>query len=134
MTDAAPSQATPNRPLHHGGHGPAAQAQIDSFHSDVVRKVAEAVDRDALVVVGMAMNPFVGKAKKALQNANLTFTVLDFGGYTGMWKQRLAIKMWSGWPTFPQVYVHGRLVGGFKETEAALASGDLQRWLGAGRS
>jgi glutaredoxin-related protein len=82
----------------------------------------------------MAMNPFVGKAKKALQNANLTFTVLDFGGYTGMWKQRLAIKMWSGWPTFPMVFVKGTLVGGASELQALIASGELQRMLRAGSS
>jgi monothiol glutaredoxin len=29
-----------------------------------------------------------------------------------MWQERLAIKMWSGWSTYPQVFVKGILIGG----------------------
>jgi glutaredoxin-related protein len=47
-----------------------------------------------------------------------------------MWKQRLAIKMWSGWPTFPQVFVRGVLVGGFEDTRKALEDGSLKKLLG----
>ena len=27
-------------------------------------------------------------------------------------RERLAIKMWSGWPTYPQIFIKGTLVGG----------------------
>ena len=44
----------------------------------------------------------------------------------------------SGWPTIPQVFVKGELIGGADITEELLASGDLQRKvdeaLGADRS
>ena len=33
----------------------------------------------------------------------------------------------SGWPTIPQVFVKGELIGGADITEELLASGDLQR-------
>jgi monothiol glutaredoxin len=46
-------------------------------------------------------------------------------------KERLAIKLWSGWPTFPQVYVHGVLIGGTDLTERALADGTLKSKLSA---
>jgi glutaredoxin-related protein len=35
--------------------------------------------------------------------------------------------MWSGWPTFPQVFVDGVLIGGYKETVAALQVGTIPR-------
>jgi hypothetical protein len=35
-------------------------------------------------------------------------TYLEYGSYFSKWKERLAIKLWSGWPTFPQVFVDGR--------------------------
>lgn len=44
-----------------------------------------------------------------------------------MWKPRLAIKMLSGWPTFPQVFVDGVLIGGYKEAIAALQAGAMSK-------
>ena len=41
-------------------------------------------------------------------------------------EKRLAIKLWSGWPTFPQVFVRGELIGGEDLTKAAIASVALQ--------
>ena len=45
-------------------------------------------------------------------------------------KKRLAIKLWSGWPTFPQVFVRGVLIGGNDETRRAIADGSLKARLG----
>lgn len=113
-------------------YAPAAADRLNSFHSDIVGEVATAVSRDPVVVVGMKTNPFVKRARKALTEAGIPHTVLEYGGYASKWKERLAIKMWSGWPTFPQVFVKGVLIGGGTETEAAVKSGDLKRWLEQG--
>jgi glutaredoxin-related protein len=104
-----------------------AAAATASFHADVVRDVEAAIAKDPVVVVGMAQNPVVKKVRRALDEAGIPFTYLEYGSYFSEWKRRLAIKMWSGWPTFPQVYVHGVLVGGNAETRAALADGMLQK-------
>mgnify|MGYP000729961540 CR=1 FL=1 len=100
--------------------------------AQVVRVVLDDGDvrRDAVVVVGMAQNPFVKKARQALTEAGVPFTYLEFGSYLKAWKERLAIKMWSGWPTFPQVFVRGTLIGGNDETRAALADGSFKQRLG----
>jgi glutaredoxin-related protein len=37
--------------------------------------------------------------------------------------------MWTGWPTFPMVFVKGALVGGASDLEALIASGELARML-----
>lgn len=104
--------------------------KVAGFHADVVQQVQAAVANDAVVVVGMAQNPFVKKARQSLTEAGVPFTYLEYGRYLGKWKERLAIKMWSGWPTFPQVYVRGTLIGGASETKAALEDGSFKQRLG----
>lgn len=100
---------------------------IAGFHQNVVDAVVAAIARDPVVVVGMAQNPFVKKARAALEKAGVPFTYLEYGSYFSQWKERLAIKLWSGWPTFPQVFVRGTLVGGFADVERMLADGSLQK-------
>lgn len=100
--------------------------KVSAYHRDVVDEVATAVERDAVVVVGMAQNPFVRKARRALDDAGVAYTYLEYGSYLSVWKPRLAIKMWSGWPTFPQVFVRGALIGGHDELHQALSDGTLK--------
>jgi monothiol glutaredoxin len=104
---------------------PAAAAKMRAFHADVVREVSEAVSRHAVVVVGMAQNPHVRNVRRALADAGIDFHYLEYGSYLSRWKERLAIKLWSGWATFPQVFVRGVLLGGEDLTKAALADGSL---------
>lgn len=109
---------------------PEALAAMQAFHADTVKEVADAVAKDDVVVVGMAQNPVVKRARKALDAAGIRFTYLEYGSYLGEWKRRLAIKLWSGWPTFPQIYVKGTLLGGADEVEKAIADGTLKERLG----
>jgi monothiol glutaredoxin len=97
------------------------------FHCDIVRDVEAAIARSTVVVVGMAQNPHVKKVRKALTDAGVEFTYLEYGSYFAKWRERLAIKLWTGWPTFPQVFVRGVLIGGEELTRAALADGSLLR-------
>jgi glutaredoxin-related protein len=99
---------------------------MESFHAEVVREVKEAVERDAVVVVGMAQNPHVRNVRRALDEAAVKYTYLEYGSYFSKWKERLAVKLWSGWPTFPQVFVRGTLVGGEDLTKQAIAEGTLK--------
>lgn len=104
--------------------------KVAGFHANIVQEVAQAVSRDPVVVVGMAQNPVVKRAREALKEAGVEYTYLEYGSYFGKWKERLAIKLWSGWPTFPQVFVRGSLIGGNEETRAALADGSFKSRLG----
>ncbi|MGH7272085.1 MAG: glutaredoxin domain-containing protein [Polyangiaceae bacterium] len=116
-----------NRPLlEERSVAAAARSAMGGFHAEVVRKVEEAVRRDPVVVVGMAQNPHVRKVREALDKARVAYTYLEFGSYFSRWKERLAVKLWSGWPTFPQVFVRGVLIGGEDLTKAALADGSLK--------
>jgi monothiol glutaredoxin len=111
---------------------PAALSAIESIYANVVREVEEAVRRDAVVVVGMAQNPHVRRVREALDEAGVSHTYLGYGSYFSEWRKRLAIKLWSGWPTFPQVFVRGVLIGGEDLTKAALADGSLKSSVSAG--
>ena len=102
----------------------AAQAMTE-FHGEFLAKVKAVVERDVLVVIGMKQNPVVKKLRANLKTAGIQYKYLEYGSYVSMWKERLAIKLWSGWPTFPQVFVRGTLIGGRRETEAKLADGSL---------
>lgn len=117
---------TPSRPLLDGAHiAPVAARKMSEFKADVVRHVQDAVARHRVVVVGMAQNPHVRNVRRALRRAGIAFEYVEYGSYVSGWKQRLAIKLWSGWPTFPQVFVSGVLIGGEDLTLAAIADGTL---------
>jgi glutaredoxin-related protein len=123
------------RPLHSVDQiAPQALRKISEFHPDVVREVSDAVARRDVVVVGMAQNPHVKNVRKALDDAGIAFTYLEYGSYFSQWKERLALKLWSGWPTFPQVYVRGMLIGGEDLTKAAITDGSLREMLAKPRS
>jgi glutaredoxin-related protein len=113
-------------PLPEDRKTPRVQRKEAEFHATIVDEVRAAVERDAIVVVGMAQNPVVKKARQGLEEAGLPFTYLEYGSYLKAWKERLAIKLWSGWPTFPQVFVRGTLVGGNHEMRKMLADGSLR--------
>lgn len=100
------------------------------FHSDVISQIESAIAKHDVVVVGMAQNPHVKKVRKALDDANISYEYLEYGSYLSEWRKRLAIKLWSGWPTFPQVFVKGVLLGGEDLTRAAIADGSLKERLG----
>ena len=108
---------------------PSALSAMVAFRAEVVREVDEAVRRDPVVVVGMAQNPHVRNVRQALDEAGVAYTYLEYGSYFSKWKERLAIKLWSGWPTFPQVFVRASLIGGEDLTKAAIADGSIKSTL-----
>jgi glutaredoxin-related protein len=112
-------------PLH-----PAALSAQAAYFPEAVAEVARAIASDDVVVIGVAWNQPAKKARAALDAAGIRYRYLEYGSYLNGWKLRVALKMWAGWPTFPQVYVKGTLVGGARETKALLRSGELQKLLG----
>ena len=105
---------------------PAINDAVSAYHSDIVQEVSQAVAANSVVVVGMKQNPVVKKARKSLQEAGIKFTYLEYGSYTSQWHKRLALKMWSGWATFPMIFVDQTLIGGNAELQALLKSPDAK--------
>ena len=109
---------------------PAIRERVATLNADIVHNVQAAAGSNPVLVVGMAGNPHVRRARKALQGAGIAHHYLEYGSYFSTWRRRTALKMWTGWPTFPMVFVRGHLVGGCREVEALIASGELKRTLG----
>lgn len=108
---------------------PAIREKIASHQQDIVREVQAAVAAHPVVVVGMGQNPMPKKARKLLDAAAVTYHYLEYGNYLNTWRKRNALKLWTGWPTFPMVFVKGTLVGGAVDVEQLLASGELKKML-----
>ena len=108
---------------------PSIRETIAKNHADIVREVQAAVASNDVVVVGMTQNPFPKKARKTLDAASIPYKYLTYGSYIGGWRRRGALRMWTGWPTFPMVFVKGVLVGGADDLNRLIASGELTRML-----
>ena len=106
---------------------PTVREKIATHRSDVVKEVQAAVAANDIVVVGMRMNPFPRKARKLLDAAGLAYKYIGYGSYLGQYRRRLPLKLWTGWPTFPMVFVKGVLVGGADDLAKLIASGELRR-------
>jgi len=118
----------PNRPvLSPEKVSPDADSVVASFHRELVDEVAATVARDRVVVVGMAQNPVVKKARALLTAEGVAYTYLEYGSYLSQWKRRLAIKLWAGFPTFPMVFIDGVLVGGASELQKLKEAGKLAK-------
>ena len=108
---------------------PAIRTRLATWHQPVVKQAQDAVAASDVLVIGMRINPFVKKARKVLDAAGIPFQYLEYGSYFSMWRERTALKMWTGWPTLPMVFVKGILVGGATDLEKLIASGDMKTLL-----
>jgi glutaredoxin-related protein len=106
---------------------PAAREKVATNRVDIVREVESAIAANAVVVVGMRQNPAPRRARRVLDAAKIPYQYLEYGSYLSEWRRRNALKMWSGWPTFPMVFVKGVLVGGADDLEKLIASGELAK-------
>ncbi len=109
---------------------PAIRERVAGHHADVVHNVQAAASTNAVLVVGMAQNPHGRKARQLLDGAGVPYHYLEYGSYFSEWRRRNALKMWTGWPTFPMVFVRGVLIGGASELAEQLQNGELKRVLG----
>ena len=92
----------------------------------------------AVFIKGTAERPACGNSMRALQalfNAGAPITAVDVLPDPQIRQELTAL---SDWPTIPQVFVKGELIGGADITEELLESGELQQRLdeslGADRS
>ncbi len=106
---------------------PAIRARIAAYRADIVQEVEAAIAANDIVVVGMRQNPWPKKARRLLDAAGLKYRYLEYGSYFSDWRRRLALKLWTGWPTFPMVFVKGVLVGGASDLARLIESGELKQ-------
>lgn len=108
---------------------PAIRETIANNHADIVTEVKAAIATNDVVVVGMAQNPVPKQARQMLDAAGIPYKYLSYGSYLSQWRRRNALKMWTGWPTFPMIFVKGVLIGGAADLKKLLDSGELKKML-----
>ena len=108
---------------------PAIREFVATNNADIVAEVQKAIAENAVVVVGMAQNPVPRKARRALDAQGIAYRYLEYGSYLSAWRRRNALKMWTGWPTFPMIFVKGVLIGGANDLNKLIESGELARML-----
>jgi glutaredoxin-related protein len=113
---------------------PAIHDTIASQGSAVLDEVEAAIASDDVVVVGMRQNPFPRRARKLLDQHGVRYRYLEYGSYLSEWRERLKLKLWTGWPTFPMIFVKGVLIGGFQDLQRLIEAGELKQLLAAPRS
>jgi monothiol glutaredoxin len=92
--------------------------------SDVIENEPVAVFMKGTPQLAMCGNSH--RALQALHGAGAPITAVDILPDPRI-RQELSVI--SGWPTIPQVFVKGELIGGADITEELYASGELQRKL-----
>jgi monothiol glutaredoxin len=93
-----------------------------------IRQVIEAEDV-ALFMKGTPQMVMCGNSQRALdalRRAGSPITAVDILPDPAI-RQELSAQ--SGWPTIPQIFVRGELIGGADIVEELEASGDLERTL-----
>jgi glutaredoxin-related protein len=101
---------------------PAIREPIARHNADIIKEVQDAISTNKVVVVGMAQNPAPRRARKMLDAAGIAYKYLEYGNYFNTWRRRNALKMWTGWPTFPMIFVDGVLIGGADDLAKLMAS------------
>lgn len=123
---AMPRQILDESRLH-----PAIRDTVAEFGADILAEVQAAIAAHEVVIVGMAQNPFPRQARRLLDAAGIAYHYLGYGSYMSEWRRRTALKMWTGWQTFPMVFVKGTLVGGAGNLKKLIESGELRKILAA---
>ena len=104
---------------------PAIRDRIAGLNQDLIAEVEAAVEANRVLVIGLGGNPHSGKARKLLTGRGIAFKYLQYGSYLNTWRRRNALKMWTGWPTFPMVFVDMVFIGGASDLKAFAEAGGL---------
>lgn len=113
---------------------PSIREKVGQYRKSQIEQVKALLAKHRVVVVGMSQNPFPKKARRLLDAQGIAYEYLGIGSYLSQWRARLVLKMWTGWPTFPMIFVDGVLIGGFDDLDTIVSSGELKRTLEAPRS
>ena len=99
--------------------------------SAINERIQQQIDGDSVVLYmkGTPVFPMCGFSAQVLQI--LSHVGVPFQSYNILEDQdlRQGLKEFSNWPTFPQLYVKGELVGGCDITIEMYKSGELKQLL-----
>jgi monothiol glutaredoxin len=96
--------------------------------SDLRQRIQDVIDKEPVALFMKGTPQFVmcgnsDRALRALRNAGAPVTAVDILPDPAIRQELSAI---SGWPTIPQVFVNGELIGGADIVEELAAAGELE--------
>ena len=96
---------------------------------DVLERIREQVEGNPIVLYmkGTPQFPqcgFSSRAAAALQDCGVKFAYVNVLADPEIFEN---LPRYADWPTFPQLYINGELIGGCDITLEMHASGDLQK-------
>jgi monothiol glutaredoxin len=99
--------------------------------SDLRDKIETVIENEPVALFMKGTPQFVmcgnsDRALRALRNAGAPVTTVDILPNPAIRQELSAV---SGWPTIPQVFVNGELIGGADIVEELAATGELERKL-----
>lgn len=101
--------------------------------NETLKKKIETLINSAPVFLFMKGTPdepqcgFSAKVVEILQESDVTFSSFDIFSDEEM---RQGVKEYSNWPTYPQLYIKGKLIGGCDIVVEMAQSGELKEVLG----
>lgn len=112
-------------PMASSSEGTAALSRAEG--GDIMSEIAKEVGENAIVLYmkGVPDSPMCGfsaRASAILQSYDVPFHAVNI---LADQEKREAIKVYSKWPTIPQVYVHGEFLGGSDILMEMHESGEL---------
>jgi len=95
---------------------------------DVLDRIKEQVESNAIVIYmkGTPQMPqcgFSSRASQALQNCGVEFAYVNVIADPEIFEN---LPRYADWPTFPQIYVNGELIGGHDILMEMYQKGELQ--------
>lgn len=95
---------------------------------NTLEKIKDQIQQNKIMLYmkGLPESPrcgFSAKAVKALKTCHAKFAAVDVLENPDI---RQALPEYANWPTFPQLYIKGELIGGCDIILELLASGELQ--------
>lgn len=112
-------------PMASSPEGSAARSRAEG--GDIMSEIAKEVGENAIVLYmkgepNAPMCGFSARASAILQSYDVPFYAVNI---LADQEKREAIKVYSKWPTIPQVYVHGEFLGGSDILMEMHESGEL---------
>ena len=98
---------------------------------DVLDRIKEQVESNPVIIYmkgtpQMPMCGFSSRAAEALKQCDREFAYVNVIADPEIFEN---LPRFADWPTFPQLYINGELVGGCDITLEMLESGDLQKMI-----
>lgn len=98
---------------------------------EMLKEIETEIEQNPVIlyIKGEKSMPVCGFSARVVEIFNMLNVPFETRNVLASEDRLLTLKEFSGWPTTPQIFVGGQLVGGCDITEEMAQSGDLQKLL-----